>query len=505
MTDYDAPSGLGGGALLRLYVVQTSQNAGLNQSTDAWALILYKGTYSSYDFFGIPYSVSINGTVTAGTFTFDFTTTTSVIIATGSQTVTHNTDGTKSISVSGYIGNTGTSTGGPATAAGSFTQTPLTTPVAAAVVSRLSHTRTQPFEHLALAATSTDLFSAIKETTVEAGLTLPDDLSDRPVAFGAAGSALDAFNEILTTEQGAIYSTTTGSLTAPEQTLVVRGRNRPVTVAAIWDFEDDLDGSPEFVRDITNMASTVTATGIGAEATYTDSTVSARSGSTNISESILNTQSLDVLAWAEDRLQRGANVQLRLASVTIDAMTTSADRTTELLALVPGDRHRFTGLPSTQLGFSTWDGWLLGVDESHTLTEHTFTLYFQPVLPATAVYNVSRYMAGGALTLSAALNNSATSMSVTTSVATTLLETSSFPYTLVIDSEYVTVTACTSAAPQVATITRGIGGTTAASHSSGATVELSEYSPAQIFPATTLYPTTSLYPVADPARSYYAF
>jgi len=179
-----------------------------------------------------------------------------------------------------------------------------------------------------------------------------------------------------------------------------------------------------------------------------------------------------MLGWDQDRLQRGANVQLRVASVVIDAMTTPTDRTSDLLALVPGDRHQFTGLPSTQLGFSTWDGWLLGVDELHTLTEHTFTLYFQPVLPATAIYDTNYFMGDTDLTLSASITSGATTMSVATATTTTKLETTTFPYTLVIDSEQVTVTACTGATPQVATITRGVNGTTAAAHSSGAAVEV---------------------------------
>ena len=85
-------------------------------------------------------------------------------------------------------------------------------------------------------------------------------------------------------------------------------------------------------------------------------------------------------------------------------------------------------------------------NELHTLTEHTFTLYFQPVLPATGIFDTSVYAADGELSLSAAINSSVTSMSVTTSNALVLLETTAFPYTLVIDSEWLSVTACTSAA-----------------------------------------------------------
>jgi len=472
VADYDAPSGLSGGAILRLTVNQTSQNTGLNQSTDAWSETLFKGIYASYDLSGIGYSGSINAVAFSGSFTFDFRSTSSKLITSGTQTVTHNVDGTKTISVSASIANTLTSTGGPATASGSFTQTPITSPVSAAVVSRLSHTLYQPFEYSALATTEAGLLAAIEATTVETTLSIPSDLSDRPVSLSPSGSALDALNSILTTEQGTIYSTTTGTLTNPTQVLTVRARTRPTTITASWDVARDLVGAPEFVRDITNMVSEVTVDGPTQNVFVTDAALALRVGSANSSESVLNTQYVDLFAWGQDRLQRGANVQLRVATVTIDAMTTPTDRTADLLALKPGDRHQFTNLPTTQLGFSTWDGWLLGVTENHTISEHTFTLYFQPVLPSTAIYDTNLY-ADGVLTLDSAITTSgATSMDVTTSNVGTLLETTTFPYTLLIDSEQVTVTACTTGPPQVATITRGVNGTTATTHAAGAAVEV---------------------------------
>jgi hypothetical protein len=63
-------------------------------------------------------------------------------------------------------------------------------------------------------------------------------------------------------------------------------------------------------------------------------------------------------------------------------------------------------------------------------------------------------------------------MNVTTSNSSVQLETVTFPYNLQIDSEVVTVTACTTVAPQTATITRGASGTTAAAHTAGALVEV---------------------------------
>lgn len=477
MTVYTTTSGLNGGAYLSLTVTQVSQNTGAVTSTDSWSLTLYGGTRTSFDLTNTAtWSVTINGVTTSGTFNYDFRPGPGTPAPCGSGTtaaISHNADGTKSISVSGSIGAlpSGT-TGGPSTVSGTFTQTPIGV-TTGATISRLSHTLTQPREDLILVGTEAAMLTAVASLAPEITLaTLPTNLSTATIGAPGAGSALDAFNSILIGEQGTVYSTTTGTLTAPVQSLTVRERTRPTTITASWDVERELDGAPEFVRDITNLVSTVTVDGPTQNAVVTDQTLTTRVGSANDSEAILNTSSTDLVAWGQDRLQRGANTSLRLASVTIDAMTTPTDRTADLLALTPGDRHQFTNLPSTQLGFSTWDGWLLGVEETHTLTEHTFTLYFQPVLPATAIYDTNLYMADGALTLSSSITNVATTMNVTTSNSTVLLETTTFPYTLLIDSEQVTVTACTSAAPQVVTMTRGVNGTTAAAHSSGAAVEV---------------------------------
>jgi hypothetical protein len=481
MTDFDTSSGLGGGAVLRLTVNQTSQNTGANQSTDSYSLTLIKGAYNSFDLTNtITWAANIDGTASSGTFSFDFRAgaSTSQLITSGSKTVTHNGDGTKTISVSGSIGSTGTSTGGPATASGSFAQTiipPVAVPTGA-LVSRLSHTLNQPLEYLALATTEAAAFAAIQATAAEITLAaLPSDLSSAAVSLPVNGiSALDAFNQIVRTEQGYIYTATSGTLLAPVQTVNVRARTRPATVSYTFDSSTEISDVPAFIRDITNVASTVTAAGPSLSATYTDPTLTSRAGSANISESVLNTASVDLLAYAQDRSIRGKNTNLRVVSISIDALTTPTNRLADLLAMVPGDRIQVAGLPSTTLGFTTWDGWLIGGRETHRVGNsptHKFEMFLAPVLPATAIFDTNYFMADGALTLSASLTNVATTMSVTTSVATTLLETVTFPYTLIIDTEQVTVTACTTAAPQVATITRAVNGTAAAAHSSGAAVE----------------------------------
>lgn len=122
MATYDA--GLSGGAYLRLTVTQTSQNIAANTSTDSWSVVLHKGSFASWSSTPIAWSANIGGTGYSGSYTFDFRYgSTSQLLGSGSTVVTHNPDGTKSTSVSGYTAATGTSTGGPATASGSFAQT----------------------------------------------------------------------------------------------------------------------------------------------------------------------------------------------------------------------------------------------------------------------------------------------------------------------------------------------------------------------------------------------
>jgi len=123
VTNYDVVTGAG--AILRLAVNETSQDIPDNESVDGWSLVWYKGSASSWSASPITWQVVINGNTYSGTFTFDFGATSSVTIATGSTTIPHTADGTKTISVSGYIGATGTSSGGPASTGGSFVQTTI--------------------------------------------------------------------------------------------------------------------------------------------------------------------------------------------------------------------------------------------------------------------------------------------------------------------------------------------------------------------------------------------
>lgn len=344
-------------------------------------------------------------------------------------------------------------------------------------VAHLSHTAALVPEYQSPQyTTEATLLTAVKQAVPEIAFsTLPTDLSSLPVTSSSASSALDRINDIIRTEQGAVSTVTTGTLLAPVQQIAVRARTRPAGVAYTFDVLDIVD-APEFIRSINDAVSTVNVTGSGTTVAVKNDALVPRLGSASTSATVLNYGRDALAAWGQDRINRGIVTGVPVVSVTINARTTSTDRWADLLAAAYGDRIRITGLPATQLGYSTWDGWLIGKRETHTYERGDFTLYFQPTLPATAVYDTDRYMADGALTLSAGINSSVTTMSVATSNPLALLETAAFPYTLILDTEQVTVTACTSATPQVATITRGANGTAAAAHSAAALVDV--YPPA---------------------------
>jgi hypothetical protein len=280
---------------------------------------------------------------------------------------------------------------------------------------------------------------------------------------------LDAINNALESERGYLYPVTTGTLTSPTTKVTVRERTRPVAVDYTFDVETELKGSPKFVRDVTNLVSRVTVNSAAGNTTVTDSTLTARAGNASDTANIGLLFDEDRRYWGQDRLARGSNTLFEIASVAVDAMTTPTDRSADLLALKPGDRVQFTGLPSTVLGFTTYDGWFLGAQERHTLEEHTFELYLAPALVDSAIFDTSRFMASGGLTLSGNINAAVTSIVFASTKA--LLSTTEVPYTIQLDNEQMTVTAVVGAtSPQTATVVRGANGSTAASHTSGAVV-----------------------------------
>lgn len=111
------------GYTLYLDVSESNVSIANNTSVVNWTLRIVSTKalqYGSWDWDGAPYSVTIDGSVVAsGSKAYDFRNYQSLTIASGSKTITHNSDGSRSVSCSAYFGGNGTPIG-DASASGTF-------------------------------------------------------------------------------------------------------------------------------------------------------------------------------------------------------------------------------------------------------------------------------------------------------------------------------------------------------------------------------------------------
>ena len=324
-------------------------------------------------------------------------------------------------------------------------------------------------------ATESTLFPVLSQigSNVTIG-TLPANLSTAPVGPIATTSvtAFQLLCDLIRTERGYIYTATTGTLLAPVQTIMVRARDRPATPSVVLDSFADISGVPPFLRDITNTVSALTVTGAGSSLLVVDSTAASRVGAANANETINNNVSTDIYTWGTDRIGRGKNPTLRLQMLTVDVLTVSTATATAILGLTLGDRVQLAGLPSASLGFTTWDGWLIGATETHNIAAHSFDLYFATALPATGIYDTSLFASGSMF-----VDNLHTVLPGDISFplnSVDPVELTAVGYSIQIDNEIMTVTSVTVFGPGVYTvyITRAQSGTTAATHTANAAVEI---------------------------------
>lgn len=345
-------------------------------------------------------------------------------------------------------------------------------------LSHLSHTPVLIHEEAAAQTLAAARLALIDQTTQNVTFgAVPADFSMAPVGPAATSgqSALDAVLAAILTEQGYVDTTTGGSFLAPAQTVRTRGRERPTAVSASFRVGVDLSGIPAFARALNDEVSIENITGTdGATRMVINQTLNARVGSANGSDTILTFAQSDLYEWGSDRIWRGIKRFIDITSITIDAATSSgASLWAALTSLNPGDRIEVTGLPA-ELGYTAWDGWLIGCAETHNPLSNQFILYLQPCTPTTAIFDTDLWANGGNNTISTALTSGAASLLCTSADGVTLFETVAMNYFLLVDKELVKVTACSApvAGVQTLTIARAQGGTAAAAHAVGAVPEV---------------------------------
>lgn len=349
--------------------------------------------------------------------------------------------------------------------------------------SRLTHSDVPINETAIPSATAAERLPTLAATTPEITLDTIPTLS--PAILGrqntAGQSALDALNDVMRAEQGYMWVETTGTLLAPVPKIKVAARDRERAIDYTFAVSEILDPIP-FIRSLANTVSQFTATGSDTSATYQDADLIPLVGSASSSDTTPLRDFIDLYGYASDRVVRGEAHGVTIQSITIDATSPDINRWADLTAIRQGYRLHITGLPETQVGYDTWDGFVVGREIINTQDSQTdepkslFTFYLSP-WSRVPVFDTDVFAAGDVLTLSSNINSSVTTMNIATSDTLTKFTTSGLPLDVVMGTERMTVSVVTSATPQVFTMARGIGGTIAVAHTAGETLEL--YDPAR--------------------------
>lgn len=260
-------------------------------------------------------------------------------------------------------------------------------------------------------------------------------------------------------------------------TLQVRTAIQPTAVSATFDAEADLDAPPVWQRSSQGRYSRVTATSPTLpEESVPDPTAPA-SNTATIDTALAS--ALDLAASASREISDARDAKLRMRKVSVDLVTAANAITTAALALVPGDRVRVQNLPTTVIGWSYQDGYVLGWQEQVGIDHHKLIFDLEPAdAPAQArADDTTRDRAGagaGVLTLAAAITAAATSAQVSSTSVTLTLVAGNYPLDLDFNGERITVTAApvSAVSPQTVTITRGVAPSVARAHSAGEPIDV---------------------------------
>lgn len=248
-------------------------------------------------------------------------------------------------------------------------------------------------------------------TSITTALDLPVSASGgKSVGWQSTGSgkALDAIFLATRGDSRIVYDNA--------GTVTYRPTVNPATVAVTLDSEADLVGTPTWSLAGQDRAGVVSATSprAGTATVYDSGAVAATS--TSVATALART--IDLQAHATRTVSEGRDARLRISKASVDTTTATVTAAT-MQALTLGDRVRVGNLPSSTIGWTYQDGYLLGYTEKISSTAYVFDLDLGPAdAPPVGTADDatrSRAMSGtGGMLLANAVSSSDTSLSVFT-------------------------------------------------------------------------------------------
>ena len=264
-----------------------------------------------------------------------------------------------------------------------------------------------------------------------------------------------------------------------------RNNRATLTPAATFANEADTEGTGYALPiDESKFANTVTINASGGGSyTATNPTSIAAIGTVSLSQDLELYSYTEAFHRAKYYLAMFGTPAPRIGQITVDMMTSStAGIYSTVFGLDLDARIRVTGLPTTGPA-SQVDAYIEGWSERYSIDKAEIVFDCSTVdFPADAMFTdaaatysaaydgLSRFDCDGSQTLNAGVTSSATSIVAT--VPVTMFTTTDVPFDIEMDGERMTVTAAAAASGglQTLTVTRGIDGTNAIAHNSGAAI-----------------------------------
>lgn len=289
---------------------------------------------------------------------------------------------------------------------------------------------------------------------------------------GATSDALAAFNEHALTVNGQLFTRPDGQRHWKTAT-----QARPLTPSVTLDATLDLHmPAGGWALELRELPTRATGSGPVGSITVVDT---ARETATSLRQDAGTISTgAGSLAVAEQAAWRTfASRKARLSSFGVDTALTSTDKTAALMAMLPYDRLRITGLPTATMGVTQMDVYASGWSETLLLDGAgvVFTFDTDPADdPPEAVFDDSEYgrFASGDATVTGGTCVGNTGTGTLTITSTDLFVTGQ-SLDLDWNGERVTVSGISGASsPQTATVTaRGVVPTVARVHASGEIVD----------------------------------